>query len=70
MQYINSERDGTVAVITLARGKANALNEALVAQIHLAVKEASSDGSVRAVVLASGTANFFSGGFDVLEVFS
>ena len=70
MQYINSERDGTVAVITLARGKANALNEAMVDQIHLAVKDAASDGSVRAVVLASGAANFFSGGFDVSEVFS
>ncbi len=70
MEHITSERDGRLAIITLARGKANALNEAMVGEIHLAVKDASSDPTVRAVVLASRSPRFFSGGFDVAEVFA
>jgi len=70
MQYISSERDGSVAVVTMARGKANALNEPMVDELNQAIADAASDGSVRAVVLAGSGARFFSGGFDVAEVFA
>jgi enoyl-CoA hydratase/carnithine racemase len=55
--------------VTMARPKANALNETMVEELNAAVDAAASDESVRGVVLASSRENFFSGGFDVKEVF-
>ncbi len=69
MEHIESERDGSVLVLSLARGKANALNTALVDELHVAVTTAAEDETVRGLVLASSRPRFFSTGFDIREVF-
>src|SRR5580704_17400511 len=69
MEHILSERDGSLLILTLARGKANALNAALLQELHDAVTAAAADDSVRGLVLASNRPRFFSSGFDVREVF-
>ena len=56
-------------ILSLARGKANALNYALVDELYTAVSAAASDDSVRGLVLASDRPRFFSSGFDIREVF-
>ena len=68
MEFIRSERDGELLIITLARGKANPLNEAMVAELISAFGAAANE-DVRGVVLASDRPRFFSSGFDVGEVF-
>ncbi len=70
MEYLLSERDGSLLVLTLARGKANALNRALVEELLSEVTAAAADDSVRGLVLASNRPRFFSSGFDVREVFT
>jgi len=70
VEYIISERDDNLLVLTLARGKANALNYALVEELYTAVAAAAEDGSVRGLVLASDRPRFFSSGFDIREVFA
>ncbi|MCL4848455.1 MAG: enoyl-CoA hydratase/isomerase family protein [Acidobacteria bacterium] len=69
MQHLQVERAGGVSIITMARGKANAIDAAMLDELHAAVAEASADASARAVVLASASTRLFSGGFDVAEVF-
>ena len=70
MEHIQSEPDGDLAIVTLSRGKANALNFALVEELYGAVGAAAADDSVRGLVLASGRPRFFSSGFDIREVFT
>jgi len=69
MEHIQSERDGNLAILTLARGKANALNYAMIEELCGAVAAVAADDSVRGLVLASGRPRFFSSGFDIREVF-
>lgn len=70
MEHLQSERDGNLVVLTLSRGKANALNYALVEELCGAVESAAADDSVRGLVLASACPRFFSSGFDFREVFA
>ena len=70
MDHIQSERDGELAILTLSRGKANALNYASVEELSAGAAAAAADDSVRALVLASDRPRFFSSGFDIREVFS
>ena len=70
MENIRAERSGNVAILTLGRGKANALNSALVNELYTSVVEAGADDAVRGLVLASDRPNFFSAGFDIREVFT
>jgi 3,2-trans-enoyl-CoA isomerase len=70
MEHIRSERNGSLSILTLSRGKANALNQALVEELYSAVALAAADDSVRGLVLASDRPRFFSSGFDVREVFA
>src|SRR5580704_10330121 len=69
MVHIKSERDGNLLILTISRGKANALNYPLVEELHTAVAAAALDDSVRGLVLASDRPRFFSTGFDIREVF-
>ncbi|HET9531995.1 MAG TPA: enoyl-CoA hydratase/isomerase family protein [Blastocatellia bacterium] len=69
MQYIKTETDDGILIVTMSRGKANALDSVMVDELSACIKEAASSESVRGVVLASDRQRFFSGGFDVLEVF-
>jgi len=70
MEHIRSERDGSLSILTLSRGKANALNYAAVEELCGAVAAAAADDAVRGLVLASDRPRFFSTGFDVREVFT
>lgn len=70
MEHIQSERNGSLSILTLARGKANALNSAMIEELYQAVAAAAADDSVRGLVLASGQPRFFSSGFDIREVFT
>lgn len=58
---VRHERHGSVAVVTMDDGKANAFNDALIDDLHGALDDA--DGA-RAVVLA-GRPGVLSGGFDL-----
>ena len=68
MEFIKSDRDGELLIVTLARGKANPLNDAMIEELITALQAAGGD-DVRGVVLASDRPKFFSSGFDVGEVF-
>jgi Delta3-Delta2-enoyl-CoA isomerase len=69
VEHIQSERDGNLLILSLARGKANALNFALVDELYTAITAAAADDSVRGLVLASNRPRFFCSGFDIREVF-
>ena len=70
MEHVQSERNGDLTILTLSRGKANALNQALVEELYGAVAAAAADDSVRGLVLSSDRPRFFSSGFDIREVFT
>jgi enoyl-CoA hydratase/carnithine racemase len=69
MENIKTETNEGLLVVTMARGKANALNSAMIDEMSAAIADAGSNDGVRGVVLASDRARFFSSGFDVTEVF-
>jgi enoyl-CoA hydratase/carnithine racemase len=70
MESIRCDREGSVLIVHMSRGRANALTAAMVEDLHRAVDEAEWQAAVRAVVLASDSPRIFCGGFDVSEVFS
>lgn len=61
---VTQARDGSVSVVTMDDGKVNAVNDALLDDLELALDE--SEGA-RAIVL-TGRAGVFSGGFDLAVV--
>jgi enoyl-CoA hydratase/carnithine racemase len=69
MEHIRTENHEGILIVFMARGKANPLNDAMVEELNSAFRLAAKDESVRGVVLASDRPKFFSGGFDVSEVF-
>jgi len=66
MSYTEVETSDGIATIALARGKVNALNGAVVAELRSRLEELEADPEVRAVVL-TGRGRFFSFGFDIPE---
>ena len=70
MEFIQLERDHNLLILKLARGKANALNAAMLEELITACNDAAADATIRALVLASDRPKFFSSGFDVTEVFA
>jgi Delta3-Delta2-enoyl-CoA isomerase len=66
MSYIELETSDGIATVSLARGKVNALNGAVVAELRNCLEELEADPEVRAVVL-TGRGRFFSFGFDIPE---
>jgi enoyl-CoA hydratase/carnithine racemase len=69
MQHVTSETLDRVAVIRMGRGRANALDGAMIGELALAIGRARDDAGAGAILLASARAGFFSAGFDVAEVF-
>jgi enoyl-CoA hydratase/carnithine racemase len=69
MEFIHYEATDQTAVLTLARGKANAINSDMLDELTRAVARAEEDESIRGLVIASDRPRFFSTGFDVNEVF-
>lgn len=70
MEFLTLERDEATAILTMNRGKANALNGDMLGEIREALEELNVNDEVNAIVLASASPKFFSSGFDVGEVFS
>ena len=68
MTSIRAEKADGLLIVTMSRGKANALNAAMVDELN-SVFVQSYLHDVRGVVLASDCSKFFSSGFDVKEVF-
>jgi enoyl-CoA hydratase/carnithine racemase len=68
-QFVKSTAEGALLVITLDRPRANALNAAMVEELHAAL-DAAEPAAVRGVVLASSSQKVFCAGFDVDEAFS
>lgn len=66
MQHVQIERAGSIRQITLCRGKVNALNPEILADLHSAFDSIRGDETVRAVIL-TGRGSFFSFGFDIPE---
>jgi enoyl-CoA hydratase len=62
MANVTYELAEGIATITIDDGKANALTEALIAEVRAALDQAEADG---AVVLLAGRPGRFSGGFDL-----
>lgn len=65
MSFVTVERDGGVATITFARPPVNALDVALLNEIHEAVKSVEHDDTVRAVLFRSGIPGIFIAGADL-----
>jgi len=63
-------RDGAVAVVTLNRPPANAINETLIRELNLALNELRDDAAVRAVVLTGSGDRIFCGGADLGSAFA
>ncbi|MHC1727704.1 MAG: enoyl-CoA hydratase/isomerase family protein [Syntrophobacteraceae bacterium] len=66
MNYVEVTEDKGIAIVTLSRGKVNALNEEMVDQIHQRFTEIEASETARAVIL-TGRGKFFSFGFDIPE---
>jgi Delta3-Delta2-enoyl-CoA isomerase len=69
MQFLEVSREDELAIVTLARGKVNALNEALVDEFRACLEELAQDELCRAIVI-TGRGKFFSFGFDIPEFLS
>jgi len=69
MGMISVEKRGKVALVWLDRSVTNAINLSCVKALRAAIEEAESDPEVAGIVLSSSSANFFSIGFDIPELF-
>src|SRR2546423_1638159 len=68
MTHIRTELSDGLLIVTLSRGKANALNAAMVEELNSALSQAR-EPNVGGLVLTSDRPKFFSAGFDAKEVF-
>jgi enoyl-CoA hydratase len=68
MPSIRTEKQDGLLIVTMSRGKANALNAPMVDELNSVLAQ-SRGHDVRGLVLASDCPKFFSSGFDVKEVF-
>ena len=68
MSHVGISHEDGVAVLTLKRGKVNALNQVVVEELQARLDEIAVDDSVKAVVL-KGHGKFFSFGLDVPELY-
>jgi len=66
MSHVRAGRSAEIGIVTLERGKVNALNLDAVRELSGCFGRLEQDESVRAVVL-TGAGNFFSFGFDIPE---
>lgn len=69
MGFVQLQKNDGIAILTISRGKVNALNGAVVDEITATLKSCERDREAKAVVLTGG-GKFFSFGFDVPEFLS
>lgn len=63
MEFVFSSEQHGVATVTLRRGKVNAINDIVVAELKACFHQLETDSAVKAVIL-TGNGKFFSFGFD------
>lgn len=68
MAFVRREHEDELLIITMNRPRANALNASVVHGLRQSFAIAKAEASIRAVVLASGCAGFFSVGLDLKEM--
>ena len=68
MAFVTVDQKAELAIVTLQRGKVNALNGTVVAKLKETLACLEADAEVRAVVL-TGRGDFFSFGFDIPELY-
>lgn len=66
MQYVRCKIEQEIATVVLSRGKVNAINEAVIDELHDCFRSIAGDTEVRAVILTA-EGKFFSFGFDIPE---
>ena len=64
MSSVAVVKNGEIAIVTLNRGKVNALNEPMVEELAENFMGLEKDGNVTSVIL-TGSGKFFSFGFDI-----
>lgn len=69
MEFIHVDKEEPLAIVTLERGKVNAINEQVVSEFEETFRRLNQEDSVRAVIVTS-RGKFFSFGFDVPEFLS
>ena len=68
MEYLKIEKKKEYVIVQLNRGKVNAINDKMVAEIRQTFHALEKDDEVKGVIL-TGIPNFFSAGLDVIELF-
>src|SRR5690606_21011116 len=63
-EFLLTDQEGPVRIITLNRPKANALSQALMAELLAAVNDAVADAATRAIVITGGDGRIFAGAGD------
>ena len=66
MSLMHVSKDGEIAIVTLSRGKVNALNEPMVEELTKSFEDLETDNEVKSIIF-TGSGKFFSFGFDVPE---
>lgn len=69
MNFVKVDIDEGIATVALSRGKVNALNNTLVAELRRCLETLAADPDIQAIVL-TGRGRFFSFGFDIPEFLS
>lgn len=67
MKLIDLDRQGSLIIITLFRGKVNAINPKMVEELRSQLEKLEADPETKAVIL-TGAGKFFSFGFDLPEM--
>ena len=68
MNFVKIEKRNDYAVVTLDRGKVNALNHEMVQEIRSAFEVLKVDAEVRGVII-TGKPHYFSAGLDLIELY-
>jgi 3,2-trans-enoyl-CoA isomerase len=66
MEFVKLSKKNNIAVVELARGKVNAINQPVVEQLDSCFEALAEDDEVRSIIL-TGRGKFFSFGFDIPE---
>jgi enoyl-CoA hydratase/carnithine racemase len=67
MEFVVLSRQQGIATVTLSRGKLNAINDTVVAELKGCFHQLEGDSEIRAVIL-TGQGKFFSFGFDTIHL--
>lgn len=67
MSFVQIEKRGNYAILTLDRGKSNPLNHSFINELSSTISDIEKDNSIEGLII-SGKENFFSAGLDLIEM--